>query len=83
MELSTTAVDRLMGLAWYKQASTAAVQHVSDRLAHPLRAVIPAALRRWREDQETWDSLRRLDDRQLKEFGICHRPPELVEQKLL
>jgi uncharacterized protein YjiS (DUF1127 family) len=37
--------------------------------------------RRWREDQQTWAALRHLDDRQLKEFGIYPRPPELTRRK--
>jgi len=37
--------------------------------------------RRWREDQQTWAALRHLDDRQLKEFGIYPRPPELTNRK--
>jgi uncharacterized protein YjiS (DUF1127 family) len=57
-----------------------AVQRLHDWLARPFRAAIPAALRKWREDQETWDALRLLDDRQLNDFGIYRRPPELVEQ---
>jgi uncharacterized protein YjiS (DUF1127 family) len=37
--------------------------------------------RRWREDQQTWAALRHLDDRQLKEFGIYPRPPDLAKRK--
>jgi uncharacterized protein DUF1127 len=37
--------------------------------------------RRWREDQQTWAALRHLDDRQLKEFRIYPRPPELTKRK--
>ena len=37
--------------------------------------------RKWREDQQTWAALRHLDDRQLKEFGIYPRPPELAKRK--
>ena len=36
---------------------------------------------RWREDQETWEELKHLDHRQLKEFGIYPRPPDLVKCK--
>ena len=36
--------------------------------------------RRWREHQQTWAALRHLDDRQLKEFGIGERPPDLTKQ---
>jgi uncharacterized protein YjiS (DUF1127 family) len=80
MGLSTTPVDRLM--ARCELASAVTVRRMQDWLALPFRAAVPAALRRWREDQETWDALRLLDDRQLKDFGIHRRPPELVEQKL-
>jgi uncharacterized protein YjiS (DUF1127 family) len=62
--------------------SAVTVRRVQDWLALPLRAAIPAGLQRWREDQETWNALRLLDDRQLKDLGIHRRPPELVEQKL-
>jgi len=37
--------------------------------------------RKWREDQQTWAALRHLDDRQLKEFGIYPRPPDLTKRK--
>jgi uncharacterized protein YjiS (DUF1127 family) len=37
--------------------------------------------RRWREYQQTWAALRHLDDRQLKEFGIDPRPPDLAQRK--
>jgi len=37
--------------------------------------------RRWREHQQTWAALRHLDDRQLKEFGIYPRPPDLTKRK--
>ena len=37
--------------------------------------------RRWRADQQTWAALRDLDDRQLKEFGIHPRPPDLIRPK--
>ena len=37
--------------------------------------------RRWREYQQTWAALRHLDDRQLKEFGIYPRPPDLTKRK--
>src|SRR5262245_27700878 len=36
--------------------------------------------RRWREDQQTWAALRNLDDRQLEEFGIHLRPPDLTKR---
>ena len=37
--------------------------------------------RKWREDQQTWAALRHLDDRQLKEFGIYPRPPDLTKRE--
>jgi len=37
--------------------------------------------RRWREDRQTRAALRHLDDRQLKEFGIYPRPPDLIKRK--
>lgn len=37
--------------------------------------------RKWREDRRTWDALRHLDDRQLKDFGIHSRPPELTKRE--
>ncbi len=36
---------------------------------------------RWREHQQTWTTLRHLDDCQLKEFGIYPRPPDLTKRK--
>lgn len=45
---------------------------VKDLVGH-----IAFRFRRWREDQQTWAALRYLDDRQLKEFGICPRPRDL------
>ena len=81
MEHTTTAVDRLMALARYRRAGAAFVEQLSDWLVRPLRAANPAAFRKWLEDQETWEALRRLDDRQLKDFGIHYRPPELSQHK--
>jgi uncharacterized protein YjiS (DUF1127 family) len=37
--------------------------------------------RNWREDRQTWASLRHLDDRQLKEFGIYPRSPDVTKRK--
>jgi uncharacterized protein YjiS (DUF1127 family) len=37
--------------------------------------------RRWREDRQTWAALRHLDDRQLKEFGIYPRAPDVTKRK--
>jgi len=42
---------------------------------------IALRFRRWREYQQTWAALRHLDDRQLKEFGIYPRPPDLTQRK--
>jgi uncharacterized protein YjiS (DUF1127 family) len=38
-------------------------------------------LRRWREDRQTLEALRHLDDRQVKEFGIYPRPRDLTNRK--
>jgi len=46
-----------------------------------LRAYIAFRFRRWREDRQTWAALRHLDDRQLNEFGIYQRPPDLTKRK--
>jgi len=74
-------MDRLMALVWHKQAGAVTVRQVLNWLARQFHAGVPAALRRRLEDRETWDSLRWLDDRQLKDFGIHSRPPELSEHK--
>ena len=42
---------------------------------------IAIRFRKWREDQQTWAALRHLDDRQLKEFGIYPRPPDLTKRE--
>jgi uncharacterized protein YjiS (DUF1127 family) len=42
---------------------------------------IALRFRRWREYQQTCAALRHLDDRQLKEFGIDPRPPDLAQRK--
>jgi len=46
-----------------------------------LIAKIALRFRKWREDRQTWAALRYLDDRQLKEFGIYPRPPDLTKRK--
>ena len=46
-----------------------------------LFAAIAVRFRKWREDRQTWDALQHLDDRQLKEFGIHSRPPELTKRE--
>jgi uncharacterized protein YjiS (DUF1127 family) len=45
------------------------------------RAAIAARFRRWREHRQTLDALRHLDDRQLSEFGIQRRTPDLSGKK--
>ncbi len=72
-------------------AGYAAGESRGDALAVPLAgvarrcaalcAVIAVHFRKWREDQRTWDALAHLDDRQLKEFGIHSRPPELTRRE--
>lgn len=52
-----------------------------DVLIARLYADIAFRFRRWREDQQTWAALRHLDDRQLKEFGIYPRPPDVTKGK--
>jgi len=53
---------------------------ISDKVG-AVGAHIALRFRRWREDRQTWAALRQLDDRQLKEFGIYSRPPELIKRK--
>jgi uncharacterized protein YjiS (DUF1127 family) len=53
----------------------------SPRPTEALIRGIAFRFRRWREDRQTWAALRHLDDRQLKEFGIYPRPPELTKRK--
>jgi hypothetical protein len=36
--------------------------------------------RRRREDRQTWNALRHLDDRQLRELGLPSRPADLVRR---
>jgi hypothetical protein len=61
------------------------VADIGDLTAHSavegLIHDIAFRFRRWRADQQTWEALRHLDDRQLKEFRIYPRPPELTKRK--
>jgi len=68
--------------------ATAAIASVYARVfptsslqAEALIRGIAFRFRRWREDRQTWAALRHLDDRQLKEFGIYPRPPDLTQRK--
>lgn len=46
-----------------------------------LRGSMAFRFRRWRDYRQTQVELRYLDHRQLKEFGIHERPPELMNSK--
>lgn len=43
--------------------------------------VVWARIRSWREDCRTWEALRHLDDRQLRDLGIATRPWDLVRKE--
>jgi uncharacterized protein YjiS (DUF1127 family) len=46
-----------------------------------LRGAVADRFRKWRENRQTLDALRHLDDRQLSEFGIHRRTPDLSARK--
>jgi uncharacterized protein YjiS (DUF1127 family) len=59
----------------------ALMAHLAWRRWISLHTAVVSRFRRWREERQTWDALRHLDDRQLKDFGIHSRSPDLMDRK--
>jgi uncharacterized protein YjiS (DUF1127 family) len=75
---------RVMGLMQGAGRIDAPIKHLARAAGVGCAAFwteIAPWLRRWRETRDTWAALRDLDDRQLKEFRIAARPPELTRRQ--